>query len=108
MPQENNSRSWLSPVQLLKGGAFAFVLLGGGMIVWGIDKWIRYPEARASQFGFEAPLWPAFLGVTLLGTTVAVALLWTTARRVEDGEELFVERPRRHPEVEKESRQDQS
>jgi hypothetical protein len=62
------------------------------MAAWGLDKWIRYPEARASQFGFDAPLWPGFVGFALLGTIVMVALFWTAARRVEAGEDLFAQR----------------
>lgn len=65
------------------------------MVAWGVDKWIRYPEARASQLGFEAPLWPAFVAFTLLGTGVAASLLWATARRVEAGEDLFQKRRKR-------------
>lgn len=100
MPQQNDDRSTASYARLLKGAALTFVLLGGTMALWGLDKWIRYPDAQASQFGFEAPLWPAFVGFTLLGTAVAVTLLWTTARRVEAGEDLFRKRPRRGSDVE--------
>jgi hypothetical protein len=67
------------------------------MAAWGLDKWIRYPGARASQFGFEAPLWPAFVGFALFATVVMVALFWTAAGRVEAGEDLFAKRHREHP-----------
>lgn len=98
MPQPSDDRSTSSPARLLKGAALTLILLGGSMVFWGIDKWIRYPETRASQFGFEAPLWPAFIGFTVLGTAVAGTLLWITARRVEAGEDLFSkERGRRPP-----------
>lgn len=84
-----------SPAHLLKGAALTLILLGGTMTVWGLDKWVRYPDVRASQFGFEAPLWPAFVGCALLGTAVGVFVLWTAARRVEAGEDLFSKRHRR-------------
>ena len=84
-------------VRLLKGAALVFAVLGGGMAAWGLDKWLRYPEARASQFGFEAPLWPAFTVFVGVATTVGVILLWTAAGRVDDGENLFRQRHRRHP-----------
>lgn len=83
--------------RLLRGAALTFVVLGGGIAGWGIDKWIRYPEARASQFGLEAPLWPAFVGFVLLATCVGVILLWTAARRIESGEDLFEKRDQRRP-----------
>ena len=65
------------------------------MAAWGLDKWVNYPEARASQFGFEAPLWPAFTLFVVGATVVVVWLLWTTAGRVEQGEDLFAQRHRR-------------
>ncbi len=74
-----------------------FAALGGSMTAWGLDKWMRYPEARATQFGFEAPLWPAFTLFILIATVIVVWLLWTTAGRVEEGEDLFSQRHRRRP-----------
>jgi len=67
------------------------------MTAWSLDKWIRFPEARATQFGFQAPLWPAFTLFVLVATSVGVLLLWTAARRVEEGEDLFAQRHRRPP-----------
>jgi hypothetical protein len=84
-------------VHLLRGAALIYALIGGGMAAWGLDKWIRYPEARASQFGFEAPLWPAFTLFVLVATAVGVRLLWIASGRVADGEDLFAQRHRRHP-----------
>jgi hypothetical protein len=72
-----------------------FAAIGGSMAAWGLDKWINHPEARASQFGVEAPLWPAFTLFVLFATVVGVMLLWTAAGRVEDGEDLFAQRHRR-------------
>ena len=94
MPSRNDASS-SAPVRLLKGAALVFAAIGGGMAAWGLDKWIRYPEARASQFGFEAPLWPAFTLFVLFATVLGVALLWTAAGRVEEGEDLFAQRHRR-------------
>ncbi|MFB6273560.1 MAG: ABC transporter permease [Salinibacter sp.] len=94
MPLQSDNPS-TTAVQLLKGAALAFALIGGGMAAWGLDKWIRYPEARATQFGFEAPLWPAFTIFVFAATVVGVLLLWTAAGRVADGENLFAQRHRR-------------
>jgi hypothetical protein len=93
MPRPDDDSS-LTPARVLKAAALVVAVLGGGMAAWGLDKWIRYPEARASQFGFEAPLWPAFVGFALLATVVMVALFWRAARRVEAGENLFAQRHR--------------
>jgi hypothetical protein len=68
-----------------------------------LDKWWQVPEARASQFGFEAPLWPALAVFTMVATVAAVAILWRAARRVEAGEDLFAQRHRRRPGSEAES-----
>ncbi|WP_332315793.1 ABC transporter permease [Salinibacter sp.] len=97
MPPRTDSSSPTTAVRLLKGAAFVFALLGAGMAAWGLDKWIRFPEARASQFGFEAPLWPAFTLFVVLATAVGVRLLWIAAGRVDDGEDLFAQRHRRRP-----------
>lgn len=94
MSQPTDDPSSPAPARLLKAAAVLVAVLGGGMAAWGLDKWIRYPEARASQFGFEAPLWPAFVGFALLATVVMVALFWTAAGRVESGENLFAQRHR--------------
>lgn len=95
MPPRTDSSGSTTAVHLLKGAALVFATLGGGMAAWGIDKWVRYPEARASQFGFEAPLWPAFTLFVLAATAVGVRLLWIAAGRVKDGEDLFAQRHRR-------------
>lgn len=91
MPQPSDDPPTTSVVRLLKGAALTFLLLGGVMAAWGIDKWIQHPEVRASQFGFQAPLWPAFVGFSLLGTVAAVAILWTAARRVEAGDDDYAQ-----------------
>lgn len=95
MAPTNEDSSGLTPARLLRGAALTFALLGGGMAAWGLDKWFRYPGARASQFGFEAPLWPAFTIFVVLATVVCVALLWKAAGRVDEGEDLFAQRHRR-------------
>lgn len=97
MPPRNDPSSPRAAVRLLRGAALLFAVVGGGMAAWGLDKWIRYPEARATQFGLEAPLWPAFVAFVVLATTAAVVLLWTAAGRVADGEDVFAQRSRQHP-----------
>jgi len=81
--------------RLLKGAAVLFAGMGAGFLVWLGRQWSRYPEMRASQFGFEAPLWPALGGFVLLGVVAVVGLFWRAARRVEAGEDLFAQRHRR-------------
>jgi len=82
-------------VRLLKGAAVLFSAMGVGFLVWLGRQWARYPEMKASQFGFEAPLWPALGGFVLLAVIAVVALFWRAAGRVEDGENLFAQRHRR-------------
>ncbi len=92
-----NDQSSSAPARLLKSGAVVFAAIGGSMSAWGLDKWVHQPQARASQFGFEAPLWPAFTLFVVGATVVGVGLLWSAAGRVEAGEDLFAQRHRRHP-----------
>jgi type VI protein secretion system component VasK len=86
-----------APARLLKGGAITFAVLGTAFVVWVLDKWRQMPEARASQFGFEAPLWPALALFVIVSTGAAVGMLWRASRRVEAGEDLFAQRHRRRP-----------
>ena len=95
MPPQNDPSGNASAVRLLKIAALVFAAVGGSMSAWGVDKWIHQPQARASQFGFEAPLWPAFTLFVLVATVVIVGLFWTAAERVADGEDLFAQRHRR-------------
>ena len=97
MPPQNDPSNNASAVRLLKIAALVFAVVGGSMSAWGVDKWIHQPQARASQFGFEAPLWPAFTLFVLVATVVVVGLFWTAAERVADGEDLFAQRHRQPP-----------
>lgn len=90
-----DSPSYVSPARLLKGAAGLFAVLGLAFLVWVTDKWIKYPEMRASQFGFEAPLWPALGTFVLLAISAVGILFWRAAQRVESGEDLFAQRHRR-------------
>jgi hypothetical protein len=81
--------------RLLKGAAVLFAGLGTGFLVWLGAQWRQYPELRTSQFGFEAPLWPALGAFVLLGMGAVITLFWRAARRVEGGEDLFAQRHRR-------------
>jgi type VI protein secretion system component VasK len=82
---------------LLKGAALLFAGFGGLTVVWALRTWTTHPETQAIQFGYEAPLWPALAAFVAVGTVAVVALLWTAARRVEAGEDLFAQRHRRRP-----------
>lgn len=93
MPKPTESPA--TAARLLKGAALVFAGLGGAFLVWVGDKWINHPEVRASQFGFEAPLWPALGGFVLVAIVTVVGLFWTAARRVSEGEDLFAQRHRR-------------
>jgi len=95
MSPQNNASPNTYAVCLLKAAALVFAVIGGSMAAWGADKWIHQPQMRASQFGFEAPLWPAFTLFVVLATVVIVGLFWTAAGRVADGENLFAQRHRR-------------
>lgn len=99
MSDLTNNPSPKTAVFLLKGAAILFACLGLSFVVWIGDKWIEFPEARASQFGFEAPLWPALGGFVLLATGAIVALFWTAAGRVQSGENLFNQRHRRRTQL---------
>lgn len=103
MPERPDDPSPLTPARLLKGAAVGFAVLGLSFIAWIGDKWVDFPEARATQFGFEAPLWPALGGFVLLATAAVVALFWTAAGRVEAGEDLFGQRHRKHPDWQEQS-----
>jgi drug/metabolite transporter (DMT)-like permease len=92
---EPTSSSTLYP-RILKGGAVVFVLLGTGLIAWLADQWVKHPEVQASQFGNTAPFWPAVIVFVLISMAAGVALLWRAASRLEDGENLFEERHRKH------------
>jgi len=87
-----------TPARLLKGGAVAFGILGTTIVAWALDTWWSHPDTQASQFGFEAPLWPALV-VFVVGATVgAITLLWRAANRVQAGEDLYANRHRRRRE----------
>ena len=95
MPDPDSSDSADAAAWLLKGAAALFAGLGAAFLVWLWRKWAQYPEMRASQFGFEAPLWPALGGFVLLAMVAVIGLFWRAARRVEAGEDLFAQRHRR-------------
>jgi hypothetical protein len=95
MPDSNDPPRTLTAPRLLRGAALLFAVLGGAFLVWVGNQWIEYPEMRASQFGFQAPLWPALGAFVLVAVGAVVALFWTAADRVETGEDLFAQRHRR-------------
>ncbi len=83
--------------RVLRAGALGFLLVGSGIAAWLGVQWVEHPGIRASQFGFEAPLWPAALVFVLVATAAGVALLWRASKRVARGEDLFAQRHRRRP-----------
>jgi type VI protein secretion system component VasK len=86
--------------RLLKGAAVLAAVLGLFIVVWLVDKAVRYPEVRASQLGSVAPLWVPFAVFVALCVTLIVGLFWRAARRVEAGEDLFSQRHRRRSDEE--------
>jgi hypothetical protein len=86
-----------TPARVLKAGAASFGVIGAIITGWLVVQWIEHPEARATQFDASAPLWPSAAVFVVLATAAGVALLWTAARRVEAGEDLFDQRHRRRP-----------
>lgn len=87
----------MNPARFLRLGALVFALLGGGILIWLIDKAIQHPEVQASMLGYEAPYWPGIIAFTMFCTGVAIYVLLYAARRVDDGEDLYAQRHRRHP-----------
>ena len=64
---------------------------------WMINRALTYPGIQASQFGYEAPLWIPF-GLFVTGCAIFMAYLFVRAgKRVEQGEDLFAKRHRKHP-----------
>lgn len=86
-----------SLASLLKAAAALFAAVGLGVAAWLVDKAVRYPEVRASQFGNEAPLWIPFALFVLLCVGLVAYVFLKAARRVEAGEDLFSQRHRRRP-----------
>jgi type VI protein secretion system component VasK len=83
--------------RLLKGAAVLAVGLGLAIVAWLIDKAVRYPEVQATQLGSVAPFWVPFAIFIAICVALIARLFWRAARRVEDGEDLFVQRHRRRP-----------
>lgn len=95
MTDLHHDSSALSAAHLLRGASALFAVLGLSFLVWVWNQWAEHPEMRASQFGFEAPLWPALGGFVLIAIAAVVGLFWSAAHRVETGENLFAQRHRR-------------
>jgi hypothetical protein len=87
----------MRPATLLRTGAAVFVLIGSAITVWLADKAIRYPEIQASQFDNMAPLWIPSILFVVMATAAGTYVLIKAARRVDEGDDLFDERHRRHP-----------
>lgn len=89
MPPYNNSRT---ASFLLKGAAALFAVLGSFIAYWLVDKAVRYPSVRASQFGSDAPLWIPFALFVAVCTISACYLFVRAARRIDAGEDLYQRR----------------
>ena len=86
MQPYNNSRA---ASFLLKGAAALFAAVGSFIAYWLVDKAIRYPTIRASQFGSDAPLWIPFALFVVVCTASACYLYIRAARRIDAGDYLF-------------------
>lgn len=67
---------------LLRGAAVLFGVMGLAICAWLADKAIRYPFIRASQFGYDAPLWTPMIVFIAVCTTAVVLLFVRAARRM--------------------------
>ncbi|PEN15408.1 ABC transporter permease [Longibacter salinarum] len=56
---------------------------------------MKHPEMQASQFGNNAPYWPAVIVFIVVSVAAGATLLWRAASRLENGENLFEERHRK-------------
>jgi preprotein translocase subunit SecE len=87
-------------VLLLKTASVLSGLLGLSLIVWLLDKAIRFPSIQARQFGRfgdRVPLWIPLILFVLLFVVAATYLFWRAAQRVAAGEDLVAQRHRRRP-----------
>ena len=94
-PAENST-----PALVLKGAAALTFVSGSALVVWLIDKAVRYPDVRARQFGRfgpEAPLWIPLIVFIAIFLSAVTYIFWRAARRLEAGEDLFAQRHRRRP-----------
>jgi H+/Cl- antiporter ClcA len=85
---------------LLKMASILSGLLGLSILVWLIDKALRFPFIQArqfGQFGERVPLWIPLILFVLLFVVGATYLFWRAAQRVEGGEDLVAQRHRRRP-----------
>lgn len=87
----------MHPSTLLRTGAAAFVLIGGAITVWLVDKALQHPEIQASQLGNTAPLWTPTILFVVVATAAGTYVLLRAARRVDAGNDLFAQRHRRRP-----------
>lgn len=89
-----------TPTLVLKGAAALTFVSGSTLVVWLIDKAIRYPDVRARQFGRfgpEAPLWIPLIVFVAVFLGAVTYIFWRAAQRLEAGEDLFAQRHRRRP-----------
>lgn len=93
---EHTPRQTSQASTLLKWGAAVFVVVGGGITIWILDKATRYPEAQARQFDNAAPLWIPAAVFVVIATLAGVYVLLRAARRITEGEDLYAQRHRRH------------
>lgn len=95
----------MHPSTLLRTGAATFILIGGAITVWLLDKAIRYPDIQASQFDNTAPLWAPTILFVVACTAAGSYVLFRAAQRVDRGDDLFAQRHRRRPDAPEEEKQ---
>lgn len=86
--------------RLLKAGLTFAALVGGVLVVWLLDKAIRFPEIQARQFGRfgdQVPLWIPFLLFVVASFAGICYIIWRAKQRVDDGEDLYARRHRKRP-----------
>jgi hypothetical protein len=86
--------------RLLKAGLTFAALVGAVLVVWLLDKAIRFPEIQARQFGRfgdRVPLWIPFLLFVVASFAGICYVIWRAKQRVDTGEDLYAQRHRKRP-----------
>ncbi|MEM8556735.1 MAG: hypothetical protein AAGG50_02720 [Bacteroidota bacterium] len=86
-------------LRLLFGAIAMLVVIGGGMLVWVLDKAARNPDVRMERpgwldaaVGFDVSFWIP-LGLTVgVGGFLVFVVYATAIRRLRNGEDLYAQR----------------
>ncbi|MEM6782245.1 MAG: hypothetical protein AAF624_00735 [Bacteroidota bacterium] len=98
-PQASLSDAARWGIRLLIGSVAMLVVVGGGMLIWVVDKAARNPDVRTERpgwldetVGFDVSFWvPLALTIGVGGVLVFVVYA-TAIRRLRSGEDLYAQR----------------